>query len=130
MRFTSLYRVPDDDDQGCSELSHHLIINSVGYYAFESFIRMTHRKAGRKDFYLSYNHAGPMRIYSKGQEITLQPGSFFLYRPFEEQHYGHSVEKEFLAYWVHFTGYGVEELLYQAGLSELNSGFIDRKSVV
>jgi len=124
MRFTNLYRVPDDDDQGCSDLSHHLIINSVGYYSFESFTRMTHRKAGRKDFYLSYNLVGPMKIYIKGQEVTLQPGSFFLYRPFEEQHYGHSIEKEFLAYWVHFTGYGVEELLDQAGLSEQNSGFI------
>ncbi|MFC5468525.1 helix-turn-helix domain-containing protein [Cohnella suwonensis] len=90
---------------------------------------MTHRKAGRKDFYLSYNLSGPMTVYLKGREHVLRPGSFFWYRPFEEQLYGHRLEKEYLAYWVHFTGYGVEELLNQVGLLENNAffaGFDDR----
>ncbi|TYP76588.1 AraC-like protein [Paenibacillus methanolicus] len=121
MDYVSFYRIPDDDDQGCSDTSWHLLLNSAGYYKFESYFRMTHRRRGRKDFYLSYNHDGPMTIYLKGEKRVLEPGSFFLYRPSEEQHYGHYLEQEFLAYWVHFTGYGAEELLYRTGLTENNA---------
>ncbi|MDI4647336.1 AraC family transcriptional regulator [Cohnella hashimotonis] len=116
MEFESFYRLPDEDDKGFNDPGHYLLINSVGYYKFESFFRMTHRRLGRKDFYLSYNHAGPMTVRLRGQQRMLAPGSFFLLRPFEEQYYGHHGEQEFFAYWVHFTGYGAEELLHRAGL--------------
>lgn len=124
MEFESFYRVPDDDDRGSSEPGHYLLINSTGYYKFESFYRMTRRQRGREDFYLSYNHAGPMTIYLEGTRRVLEPGSFFVYRPHEEQHYGHYQEQEFVAYWVHFTGYGAEELLRQTGLLECNASVI------
>lgn len=120
MDFESYYRIPDDDDMGCRDDSKYLLVNSVGYYRFRSHFRMSRRNAGRKDFYVSYNYEGPMTVYLEGQELHLPPGSLFVYRPHEEQHYGHLCEREFLAYWAHFTGYGAEELLTGSGLLEHN----------
>ncbi|WP_256761976.1 AraC family transcriptional regulator [Cohnella sp. WQ 127256] len=118
MKFSSMFRIPDDDDNGSKDLSRYLLVNSAGFYEFESYYRMSHRKEGRKDFYLAYNYSGPMTVRSKGRDYILQPGSVFLYRPLEEQYYGHHDEQKFLSYWVHFTGYGAEELLLNAMLSE------------
>ncbi|MDQ6419686.1 AraC family transcriptional regulator [Paenibacillus sp. LHD-117] len=118
MKFSSMYRVPDEDDNGCVDLSSYLLVNSVGFYAFEAFYKMSHRKGGRKDFYLVYNSSGPMTVRSKGQDYILQPGSVFLYHPHEEQYFGHYEEQKFHCYWVHFTGRGVAELLQNANLFE------------
>lgn len=118
MIYSSLYRVPDEGDQGILDQSAYLLVNSAGYYEYESYFKMSHRKTGRRDFYLGYNYYGPMTVRMGGREHTLQPGSLFLYRPQEEQYYGHASERKFLSYWVHFTGYGAEEILRNANLSD------------
>jgi len=123
MNASSMYRVPDEDDQGCSDSSLYLIVNSVGYYEFESYYRMTHRPLGRKDFYLGYNYRGPMTVRCGGRECVLRPGSVFVFRPGEEQYYGHRNEQKFLSYWVHFTGYGVDEVLREAKLDGAEPAF-------
>lgn len=128
MKYEYLYRVPDDNDTGCCDTCNYLLVNSVGFYEFDSYFRMTHRKIGRKDFYLAYNLSGPMTVRIREKEYILQPGSLFLYRPFEEQYYGHSDEKSFFCYWVHFTGYGVEELILNSHLSEIYTLFIGSSS--
>ncbi|RUT43966.1 AraC family transcriptional regulator [Paenibacillus anaericanus] len=124
VKYSSTYRIPDEDDRGSIDLSSFLLVNSVGFYEYEAYFRMTHRKEGRKDFYLAYNYSGPMTIRSKGQEHILQPGSLFIYRPHEEQYYGHYAEQKFISYWVHFTGYGVDELLINAKLAEDGPFFV------
>lgn len=124
MKYSSTYRIPDEDDRGSIDLSSFLLVNSVGFYEYEAYFKMTHRKEGRKDFYLAYNYSGPMTIRSKGQEHILQPGSLFIYRPHEEQYYGHYAEQKFISYWVHFTGYGVEELLINAKLAKEGPFFV------
>jgi len=123
MKASSMYRVPDEDDLGCSDLSAHLLVNSVGYYEFESYYRMTHRPQGRKDFYLGYNYRGPMTVRRGGEEYALRPGSVFVIRPGEEQYYGHRNEQKYLSYWAHFTGYGVDEALRQAKLDFTEPSF-------
>ncbi|MHA0857125.1 AraC family transcriptional regulator [Paenibacillus sp. CMAA1364] len=124
MKFLSTYRIPDDDDIGVVDLNSHLLVNSVGFYEYESFFKMSHRAEGRKDFYLLYNYLGPMTVRSEGQEHLLQPGSLFVYRPHEEQYYGHYKEHKFISYWIHFTGYGVEELLGASELGEDRPYFV------
>ncbi|MFC5407128.1 helix-turn-helix domain-containing protein [Cohnella soli] len=116
MNFTNLYRVPDEDDEGLQQLDTYLLVNSVGYYEFEAYFRMSHRPRGRKDFYLGYNYYGPMTVKLGGREYQLPPGSLFVFRPGDEQYYGHCGEKKFLSYWVHFTGSGAEDVLRAAGL--------------
>lgn len=118
MRYASGYRVPDHDDKGCCDRSNFLLINSVGYYEFDEPSGATYRKSGRKDYYLSYNHAGSMKLRFHGKPYEIGPGSIFIYRPFEEQYYGQANSEPMANYWVHFTGYGAHEMLVNAGLSE------------
>jgi AraC family transcriptional regulator of arabinose operon len=118
MKHDEAYRIPDIDDMGTCDNSSFLLVNSVGYYEFTEVTRPTHRKQGRNDYYMAYNHHGNMKIRMSGHEYQLEPGSVFIYRPHEEQYYGHGKNKAFMSHWVHFTGYGVEELLSGAGLSE------------
>ncbi|OAB45748.1 AraC family transcriptional regulator [Paenibacillus antarcticus] len=124
MKYSSAYRIADEDDRGTLDLSSHLLVNSVGFYEYEAYFKMSHRKEGRKDFYLFYNYFGPMTVRSRGREHILQPGSLFVYRPHEEQYYGHYAERKFISYWVHFTGYGVEEVLHTAELAEDGPYFV------
>ncbi|GGH39377.1 helix-turn-helix transcriptional regulator [Paenibacillus segetis] len=124
MKYSSMYRIPDEDDKGAHDLSSNLIVNSVGFYEYEAYFKMTHRKEGRKDFYLAYNYSGPMTVRRNGQDHILEPGSLFIYRPYEEQYYGHYAEQKFISYWVHFTGYGVDELLLNAKLAEDGPFFV------
>lgn len=119
MRYAAAYRTPDHDDMGCCERSSFLLINSVGYYEFDEPYGVTHRKHGRKDFYLSYNHGSPMKLKIAQKEHLIGEGTVFVYRPFEEQYYGHADRNIPISnYWVHFTGYGASELLVSTGFSE------------
>jgi AraC family transcriptional regulator, arabinose operon regulatory protein len=116
MRYVSNYRVPDHDDRGVSDKSSFLLVNSVGYYNFEMDMEYTHRKLGRRDFYLAYNHAGRMRLKANGILYDVGEGDVFIFSPQQEQYYGQETEIE--NYWVHFTGYGAYEALAGANLLE------------
>ena len=112
------YSFPETDPMGYSDTSEYLIVNCIGYYEFEDYFKPTHRINGRKDYFLAYNLNGKMKVRIRGIEHILEPGSLFLYRPFEEQCYGKGDDQSLRSYWVHFTGYGVEELLLKAELAE------------
>lgn len=120
MRYTAEYRIPDTDDKGYSSNKSHLLINSVGYYEFDEEYGATYRPKGRKDYYLSYNHSGSMKVRSKYQNHIIHGGTVFLYRPFEEQHYGQADNNPISNYWVHFTGYGCPEIIKLANMEEGN----------
>lgn len=44
VKYSSTYRIPDEDDRGSIDLSSFLLVNSVGFYEYEAYFRMTHRK--------------------------------------------------------------------------------------
>lgn len=118
--YTSAYQIHDTDDKGYSCRDEYLLVNSVGYYEFDEPYGATHRKNGRKDYYLSYNHAGNVKVRVKQKNYEIGAGTVFIYRPFEEQYYGQANKEPIASYWVHFTGYGLLELLEKAGLGEEN----------
>lgn len=118
MRYASAYRILDHDDKGCCDRSNYLLLNSVGYYEFDETFGATHRKMGRKDYYLSYNHSGVMKVLSNGKYCDISAGDIFIYKPFEEQYYGQANNEHISNYWVHFTGYGAQEVLINAKISE------------
>jgi AraC-type DNA-binding domain-containing proteins len=131
MKHDEAYRFPELDPMGYSEESSYLIVNCVGYYEFEEFYKPTHRKNGRKDYYLAYNQYGQVKVRMKGIDHIIEPGTVFIYNPLEEQYYGHSGKSSFLCYWVHFTGYGVEELLEKAELTGSNIYYVGvRKGII
>ena len=116
MRYASAYRIPDHDDRGAADQSRFLRVNSVGYYEFDEPWGATIRPKGRRDFYLAYSLAGNMSVHLHGQIRQVGPGQAFLYKPGESQHYGQADEKPISNYWIHFTGYGVLELLTEGNL--------------
>jgi len=120
LRYASAYRVPDHDDKGNCERNNYLMINSAGYYEFDETYGATHRKQGRKDYYLSYNHSGSMKLGISQNYTIIEGGTVFIYKPFEEQYYGQASNEPISNYWIHFTGYGAYELLVNAMLSEGN----------
>lgn len=120
MEKIALYRVPDPDDLGCSSDEEYLTINSVGLYQFYNGWDYTFRKNGRNDYYLSFHQSGPMVFGTKDNNHQIREGTVFIYKPFEEQYYGPVSPVPICHYWVHFTGYGVEDLFKKAEIGEKN----------
>jgi AraC-like DNA-binding protein len=120
MKKIALYQVPDPDDIGCSSDEEYLTINSVGLYQFYNGWDHTFRKNGRHDFYLSFHQSGPMVFGTKENNNQIYEGTAFIYKPFEEQYYGPISPIPICNYWIHFTGYGVEDLFRKAEIGEKN----------
>jgi AraC family transcriptional regulator, arabinose operon regulatory protein len=118
MRYVANYSIADHDDMGVEDQTNYLQINSVGFYEFDEPFGAMHRKRGRRDWYLSYNHSGRMLVKCEGGMQVIEAGDAFLYAPHEEQLYGQENQQPFANYWVHFTGFGVQEILANAGLAE------------
>jgi AraC family transcriptional regulator of arabinose operon len=118
MKYLHAYRVSNLEGKGIQSKDDFCIVNSAGYYEFDDDGYVTHRKNGRHDFYLSYLHAGKMKIGMDKQVHNVMPGTVFLYKPYEEQYYGQKDEESIANYWVHFTGYGVSELINKVYLGE------------
>ena len=118
MKFKNAYRVIEINDKGIMDKDEPLLINCAGYYEFDEPSGVTHRKYGRDDYLLSYNHSGLMKVYFDNQYYEIGDRTIIIYKPGEEQYYGQSSNQGFENYWVHFTGYGVTDLLIQANLWE------------
>lgn len=120
MKYTSAYRILDKNDKGLKSTTDYLLVNCAGYYRFDKSNNVRHRKNGRNDFLIVYIHDGQAMVKSKGQDYKLEPGNIFIYHPNEEQYYGqvnnHPVEN----YWVHFTGFGVDNVLEKLKLNKNN----------
>jgi AraC-like DNA-binding protein len=116
MRYTYASRVHASDGRGTRDNDQYLSVNSVGYYEYDEVASPTHRPKGRRDYYVSYNLHGNLRVLIGGRERILGEQTVFLYRPNEEQFYCQATEQPISNYWVHFTGYGAEELLSKTGL--------------
>lgn len=118
MKYVANYSDKDRNNIGVADLTYYLQVNSAGFYEFDEPFGAVHRPLGRKDWYLSYHHAGSMNIKSNGADYTINAGDIFLYKPGEEQYYGQIGDQSFKNYWVHFTGFGVTEIIAAAGLSD------------
>ena len=121
MKYRSEYFIPDIDDRGTANRDEYLQVNSVGFYGFDDPGGATHRKRGRSDFFLSYNHGGMIKALSENNIIEIGAGSVLIYRPYEEQYYGQADKEPLENYWVHFTGYGANELLVKSNLAHGNA---------
>ena len=93
--------------------SKRIHINNFGYYRELAEEIRTVRPHGRKDYHLLYVASGEMEV--EGTRLT--PGEFYLYLPDTPQDYAYLPGEKSLYYWIHFTGYGVQAFLREAGLS-------------
>ena len=94
------------------DLSRSLIVTSCGYYRIHSRpVFSTERPHGRKDYQLLYIAKGKGYFRFGGREQVITEGNMILYRPGEEQQYSYRAQDKTEAYWVHFTGCDVDNIL-------------------
>jgi AraC family transcriptional regulator of arabinose operon len=110
------YRFGADVDEQDEE--RRLTVFSCGYYRMvrRPFFE-TLRPEGRRDYQLLCVAGGSGRFLVDGVLRTLGEGSIVLYRPGQEQYYCYRLEDRPEVYWVHFSGYGAEELLCSLGFT-------------
>ncbi|MBP1990446.1 helix-turn-helix transcriptional regulator [Paenibacillus eucommiae] len=116
----SAYHIPEVDEAGTASTTEFLQVNCLGYYKLEKAKYERYRKKGRKDYLLIYNHIGKAIVRAEGTDHEVGSGTAVIYRPGEEQLYQLSDEQPIESYWIHFTGYGVEEVLERLGIAGQN----------
>lgn len=115
MKYQYAYRVPNLHDRGYHSREDALLINCIGY-EYDEPAGVANREQGRVDFLLSYLHSGFMKVRIANREQMIEAGTVFISKPYERQYYAKSGKEPTGSYWLHFTGYGVTDLLIKAGL--------------
>lgn len=104
----------DEDNPNIEDLSVQLRINNCGYYRVHTTpVIETPHPEGRNDYQLLYIAAGRGYFYFKGSKepTIVTKGNMILFRPGEPQVYYYYAVDKTEVYWVHFTGWKVEEYL-------------------
>ncbi len=102
----------DDENPNIEDLSVPLRINNCGYYRVHTTpVIETPHPEGRNDYQLLYIAHGKGHFMLNGIETIVPKGNMILYRPGEPQVYYYYAADKTEVYWVHFTGYQVEEFL-------------------
>ncbi len=85
----------------------YLHVNNFGYYRDLNSEVSVSRPMGRADYQLLFAASGKIRL----RDRTLECGEMYLFAPGEEQCYAYLPEKNAFYYWVHFTGWGADQIL-------------------
>lgn len=104
----------DDKNPNLEDLSVPIKINNCGYYRVHTGpVIETPHPEGRNDYQLLYIAAGKGHFYFKGSKkaTIVEKGNMVLFRPKEPQVYYYYAKDKTEVYWVHFTGWKVEQYL-------------------
>ena len=116
----------DDKNPNIEDLSVPIKINNCGYYRIHTvpMIETSHPE-GRNDYQLLYIAEGKGYFYFKGSQnaSVVEKGSMVLFRPKEPQVYYYYAKDKTEVYWVHFTGWKVEEYLNSYELPQTENVF-------
>ena len=116
----------DGENPNVEDLSVPLRINNCGYYRVHTGpVIETYHPEGRNDYQLLYVAAGKGHFYFKGSEgeTVVTKGNMILFRPGEPQVYYYYAADKTEVYWVHFTGWKVEEYLARYELPQHENVF-------
>ena len=103
-----------DKNPNLEDLTVPIRINNCGYYRVHTTpVIETPHPEGRNDYQLLYIAEGKGYFYFKGSEkaTVVEKGNMVLFRPKEPQVYYYYAKDKTEVYWVHFTGWKVEEYL-------------------
>ena len=104
----------DDKNPNVEDLTTPIKINNCGYYRVHTTpVIETPHPEGRNDYQLLYIAAGKGYFYFKGSKkaTVVEKGNMVLFRPKEPQVYYYYAKDKTEVYWVHFTGWKVEQYL-------------------
>ena len=116
----------DSENPNLEDLSVPVKVNNCGYYRIHTGpVIETYHPEGRNDYQLLYIAAGKGHFYFKGSEkaTIVDKGNMILFRPKEPQVYYYYVEDKTEVYWVHFTGWKVEQYLDSYELPKTDNVF-------
>jgi AraC family transcriptional regulator, arabinose operon regulatory protein len=109
---------------------NYITVNCSGYYRNNSGNKyQCNRDRGRMDYLLMYCAEGSEYVTFEGKEERLEQGWISLHRPGVPQYLHYNLDSSTL-YWVHFTGFGCEELLQSCGLTESKVYFTGKNSEI
>ena len=74
------------------------------------------RERGRVDYHILYIARGACRCLFRGARAVLKKGDFVLYPPGEKQWYSFAEGEQTTSLWIHFSGFGVSNILEKLGL--------------
>lgn len=106
----------DKSRDGEKNLSVPLAVTCSGYYKIDKGTMKTERPRGREDYQLLYVAEGTTHFVFKGLKQAVQKGNVILFRPREPQMYYYHEDSAPEIYWVHFTGYDVDNILSEHGI--------------
>ncbi len=104
-----------------NDLSQPLTIKVCGHY--RTYIRpygASNRASGRSDYHIIYVVSGKVHFVFDEKNYILPAGNMVLYRPGEPQYYRRYAEDKPEAYWIHFSGNDVANILKDCNLSNGN----------
>ena len=104
----------DDENPNLEDLTVPVRVNNCGYYRVHTGpVIETPHPEGRNDYQLLYIAAGKGYFYFKGSKepTIVTKGNMVLFRPKEPQVYYYYAEDKTEVYWVHFTGWKIEQYL-------------------
>ena len=102
-------------DKTSDEFIH---VNNFGYNKCINEDLCVTRKNGRVDYQIMYIAKGYGNILINGEFITAKSGSVIIIPPAKKNRYDFPAEANSDYYWIHFTGFGVPELLKKLKLEE------------
>lgn len=101
--------------------SKPLIVGSCGTYRLYTRPKLpTYRPRGRLDFQIIYISAGAAHFHfdTPENETIVTAGNMVVFRPKELQKYEYYAADQTEAYWVHFTGSNVKNILRSYGIKD------------
>lgn len=103
-------------ESGFQDHEKYILVNCCGYQKFLTRDFKIARHQGRVDYQIIYLIKGSGYYEFDNEIIKLEEGSVIVFTPGQPQHYHYRLEDSTELYWIHFTGYGVEEELMKVGL--------------
>lgn len=116
MKIEGYYRIAENQCD-FDVTDRYLIVNCTGVYSHDRHFSNRSLR-GRQDCYLMYLYRGSLDIEVAGTSHTLREGEAVLYPAKQPYCYTKADDKEMEYFWVHFSGYGVDEFLGSFGLSQ------------
>ena len=108
-------RIAEFQDKTNFTSNKYLAINSCGFQRHRRQNSAVLRSKGRLDYHFIYIIKGNCTAETPDGAVKLRSGDLLLYRPGEKQFYFYDPNDYSESYWIHFAGYGVEELLVSCG---------------
>lgn len=106
----SYYRIPTDTDNNFKITDNYLTVNCTG---FSSFTDEQSVCSVRHDYYMIYMCSGRVSVSQPNVSRELLPGDMIIFSPETTFSYHNPPDSRMDYYWVHFSGFGANELLSQ-----------------